>query len=86
MTDGHSLVAPASRQQPGRLRDGAVHIELPMRKFTTQFIDALVERRERELVTDLAIPLPSAVSLTPPGLIGIDSVPLIFPAEVHAAR
>jgi len=86
VTDGNSVVAPASMPQPGRRRDGAVHIELPMRKFTTQLIDALVERGERDLVTDLAIPLPSAVSVTPPLLIGIDSLPLIFPAEVHAAR
>ena len=86
MTDGNSLVAPAPMQQPGRLRDGAVHVELPMRRLTTQLIDALVERGECDLVTDLAIPLPSAVSLTPPGLIGIDSLPLIFSAEVHAAH
>ena len=86
MTDENSSAAPASLPEPGPLRDGVAHIALPMRKFTTQLIDALVEHGECDLITDLAIPLPSAASVRPAGLIGIGSLPLIFPAEVHAAH
>ena len=87
MTDGNGTAAPSSVLQPGALR----HHELlssrrALRKRSTQLIDALVQRSNCDLGTDLAIPLPSSEPGWPSALIGIDSLPLIFPAEVHAAR
>jgi hypothetical protein len=87
VTDWNSSVAPASLLQPGALR----HRELlssrrASRKLSAQLTDALIQRSSRDLGTDLAIPLPSSEPDWPSGLIRIDSLPLIFPAEVHAAR
>jgi hypothetical protein len=87
VTDWNSSAAPASLLQPGALR----HQELlssrrAFRKLSAQLIHALVQRSNCDLGTDLAIPLPSGEPNWPSGLIGVDSFPLVIPAEVHAAR
>ena len=87
MTDLNSSAATAALLQPGALR----HHEPPssrraFRKLSAQLIDALVQRSNCDLGTDLAIPLQSSEQGWPSGLSGVDSFPLVFPAEVHAAR